>query len=255
MVTHDRHNLPGMTDALESQESAVKWAGERGETLARSIPFTIDKAAADPSNTPDATLVAGLVMAMNAGATKIVPYVAGSDQEIKGILTESVSMMQIYERADKSYKLATGGLMRINEVRNLDEYAKGILTRMGCDFNDRGATGAAMGDAWIRKYVTDDVTLTAADSGKRILMRNAASKAVTLPTIAAGLKYQIYDMTASDVVITGAANIMSTTTGYPHTTLTITDIGAGVEVFAEYVDAAGLLNWMVKVLNGTATAA
>lgn len=251
MPLFDHNNLPSFGAAIESVESSVLWAGKRGDTLARSIPFKISSTSTDSGNTPSTTLRGGLVMAMAVGGTELVPYVAGDNLEIKGILYEAVNMLQESVATDKFVSLVTGGLIRTSEIPNLDEYAKGILATMGCDFNDEGPSGAAMGDNWLTRYIVDNLTLTAAMNGTRFLVNKAGAVTLTLPTIAVGLRYQVWDLTANDVVLDGASNIAGGA-ALNNDKVTITDVGAGVEIFAEYVDAADTLAWMVKTLNGTA---
>lgn len=250
-------NAPGFTTALESEEVQILRTGPNGQDQASTAPVIVLSSSVDSGNTPTTTLRGGQVMGYVTASGKVQPYGApstddGRDQVV-GLLPQHLDMLQQGTATDRNINVLKSGLIRADQLLDLDYNARAVLARMGFIFDGTLPEGAAFlvaPRASIRK--DDDYTVTVAENGCRFI-QTGADKTFTLPTIAYGLTFDFVNASFAAVddtmVINGANNILF---GGSQTVDTITAAAGGAvcRIRAEYTTTS-TLKWVPELLSGT----
>lgn len=190
-----RGSLPGHGEIFESVETQVQFLGINGEMNANVSIAVIDSTSQDAGNTPATTLRGGLVMGKVSSSNQHKPYdptATDGTQNAAAILLDSVDMLDPYGSAEDKYtgRVVTSGNIVRDSVIGLTPIAEQQLIAQGVRFDE---TPMPMASSLLAHngviYADDDVTLTAADSGKMIAVTKAGAFEATLPSIEEGLEY------------------------------------------------------------------
>ncbi len=253
MALFDTGNFPGFQAAVETQEVEVLRSGTNGQDLASLSQATVDSATVDSGNTPTTSIRGGTVMGLIASTGKLQKYGAPSTDDgrdrVVGVLPQMINMLQQGVAADRWINLLRSGLVKGSQLINVDAHVKAVLARTGFFFDGTEPEGAAFlvhAKAAIRKGANYTVLTT--DNGVAFIS-TANAVTFTLPTIARGLSYEIWNgsFAASNntVVVTGSSNICF---GGSKTVSTITGTGGGcmVRLRAEYISTTEL-KWLPEL--------
>lgn len=251
---------PGIS-AKQTASDVTIWWGHENLRIFDANP-TLAAASVDAANTPTTTLRAGLVLAKNS-ADRWIPYDPdGGDTsaEARGVLMRGTSMLNNVQVADnKESVILVGGLLKASKLINLDQKARNRLSRQFI-FDDElvfgGVPGALARPFRNEIWVAADKTLTVAESGTLQIVTAAA--ALTLPTKAAGLVYEMACIANVNSSIVGSTDIITkNNAGASSIAFSTTNekIGSRVRVECIYT-AATTLKWLATILTGnTATIA
>lgn len=205
--------MPGHGEIFESVESQVQFLGINGEKNARIVNATIDSAAVDSGNTVSpTTLRGGLVLGKVTATQEFKQYDATAtdgSQVAVGILLESQGMLDPYGSPEDKYtgRVVVGGNIDKDSVIGLTPQAEQQLISQGIYFNE---TPMPMASKLLAHngvmYAADDVTLTAADSGKLIVVSKGSAFAATLPPLATseGLEFMLVQTVDQNMAINSA---------------------------------------------------
>lgn len=258
------YGIPGISAAYESTERAPLWQTKGFGDLAYAANAVISSAAADAGNTPTYALRPGLVMGVIASSGEWAQYDADATdgtQNAAGILLEEVNLYDNLAGANVdrfTSKIAVAGRARAGDCINLDQQARNALSlRFQFDDDYPGPVGVPFG-----KVITKaaDYTVVAADNGALFITAGASGAVTfTLPTIAAGLRFQFYNVVDQNMAVASAGssdNIVGMNDlGADSITFSTSSqkIGACLEVQAVYVGAD--LKWLAKNLSAGANTA
>lgn len=181
MVLFPRGNLPGMTTAIESEESQVWHAGRHGQTFLSEKPVLIDSTAADANNTPTTTLRGGLVMMRRDSDGNTQQYARGTAGVINGVLPFHQDMLDFSGAVgDRWVQLFKTGFLKFSELKVAAEASVSLavcdaLSSMGFYFDDQTKQKTRH-----EETITGDKTLTVNDHGKRFYV-DVTGRTLTLP--------------------------------------------------------------------------
>lgn len=245
----NKYGLPGIEAATESAE-IQPWYGERYEQ--RFEQGVIKSTVVDAGNTPTTVLRPGLLLARRADKLYYAYDPDGSgdplDAQAVAVLPHSIDMLNSAGTAvDKTAWLLIGGSLIAGNLLLLDAQARGQLMAGG-KFrfdDDLYSSYAFMGAPRGCYQLITNATLTAAQSGWLFVCTTADCN-ITLPTIAAGLRYRVLMAANQELVITGSSNIIAGNTVAASTitaTTTAEQIGICWQIEAVYVGTT--LKWLV----------
>lgn len=253
MGLFDSGNAPGFRAAIESDEVEILRSGQNGQDMASTSNEIILSSATDSGNTPTTTLRGGLVMGLVDASGKLQAYGAPSTDDgrdaVVGLLPKMQNMLQQGTAADRWVNILRSGMIKAGELVGLDYHVRAVLARTGFLFDGDTPEGAAFlvhAKRAIRKAANFTI-LTSQNGCAFISTANAVN--FTLPTIARGLSYEIWNgsFAASNntVVVTGSSNICF---GGSKTVSTLTGTGGGAvaRIRAEYISTTEL-KWLVDL--------
>lgn len=263
MTRANPFGLPGIDAAVLGETYEVEWGKDEQRVIGKGI---VSSAARDSGNSTTTTLRGGLVMARLTASGKLVAYSAsgangaGSDQPL-GILFQGVNLLDYTGTAsDRMMPLILSGRIRDGQCFGLDGHAKNALSNRGFIFEDNlneaaaqafGGLGPPNAIKLFSVYqATNTMVLTAAMSGSLIICNHSGAQTITLPTLAAGLRFRLFNAVDQDLTINGAAGTIQKFNNAAANSIAFTTagqkIGAAVDIIANH-DAT---KWLTFVSNG-----
>ncbi|MDX1944349.1 MAG: hypothetical protein SFU86_03005 [Pirellulaceae bacterium] len=247
-------SAPGFAAKVESEEKNVLWAGRHGQDLAATRKINLVSSATDSGNTPQTTLRAGLVLAIDPTTGKANTYSPDANdgrQIAVGILERSQDMLVDGVATERFTQMLVHGLVKQGELLNLDARARQQLgQRMTFDGELSPQAGVLMHPRGVYRKSTS-YSVSADDNGLLFLATAAAT--FTLPTKANGLAFRFAQTADANLVISGSSDLIHKgNAGASSITFGTTGEKIGSQVLVECVyTAAGTLRWLVTNLGGT----
>jgi len=247
-------NAPGFQTTVEGEDAQVWWSGRHGQNQVATQAVTVDKAATDPGNSPATTLRAGHVMAVADASGKALPYDPDANdgtQVPRGVLEQSLDMLQAGVATDRFTQLMVHGLVKENELVGLDERAR---QQLAGNFKFDAGAAAGVGNLMHPRGVyrkDSNYTVKASETG--ILFIATAAVDFTLPTKANGLAFRFLQLADADMSIVGSGDILTVGDAVANSVAFSTaseKIGSHVLVECLYVGTS-TLKWLVTNLGGT----
>ena len=247
-------NAPGFQSQLEAQESEVLWSGRQGQDLVATKRITLTSAAVDSGNTPTTTLRGGNLLGILDSGGKANTYSPDANdgrQIAVGILEHNQDMLVNGVATDRFTQMLVQGLVRDNELINLDPRAKQQLgLRFLLDRETSPQAGVLMQPRGIYRKSTN-YAVTANDNG--LLFLATAAVNFTLPSKQNGLAFRFLQTADANLVITGSSDIIAKGNAAASTVTFSTaseKIGSHVLVECLYVNTS-TLKWLVTNLGAT----
>lgn len=261
--------LPGMTSASYTVERTVWWGREERNLLLENAP--IDSTAVDAGNSPTTELRAGLALGKKTSDGLLYQWDATATdgtEVLAGILLRDISMLNADSVVeDKLAHVLVAGALKAGDI-----YIKGtLLTSSNDEFmfrrqacgtgrfildDDLPCGSAYLGVPLKQKYITASETLTTAQNGTKFIVAGSGAVTLTLPTIKAGLVYELFNTADQNVAFTAGSAIMIGDGNAAFTSATASTashkIGAHFRVEAIYVNTT--LKWAFTNLNVGVTA-
>jgi len=251
---------PGSGTLEQTTEYEIFWGGDRGKGMVLEQSAAYSGAMRDAGNTPTTTIRGGLLMGKLTSNDHLEEWDADATdgtQELFGVLpielraqdfdaTNTNRNAPVVVRAKlKATALLIPGTAFTSHV---DEFLARQLLQAGGSILDDDPQGYLAGAAQRVEQVTGTTdTLTESQNGTTFFYNNAASVTVTLPTIKAGLEFEIWRTGDEALIVTSAEgdNIVGDN-GLAFDTITYTTatehLGAYVKIRAVYVDTT--LLWL-----------
>lgn len=249
-------SLPGISAVRETGEWQGVYRGDNGEGLILRSQVIVGSGATDSGNSPTTTLRAGLILGRKSSDGKFYPYSATATdgtQVPEVVLPIQLSMLNPLGVAeDKLVAVFSRANLLVSSLANADEQALRALSDRGFQFDLPGGA-YAFGTFRGVEVVSGATLLNVSDSGKLyVCITNAVT--FTLPTIAAGLCFEMLQTSDTNMAVTGAANTVLVDGNAAATTVTYSTashkIGSRIRVRALQFGAT--LKWTVENLGSTA---
>lgn len=246
-------NLPGFQAQLEGEEAQVWWSGRGGQSLIATRRVTLDGSNTDAGNSPNTTLAAGNILAIEDESGNAYLYDADANdgrQIAIGVLERAQDMLVDGVAADRFTQMLACGLLKETEIAGLDERARQQLAGRFTFDSPLVPVGTLMHPRGVYRK-DENYTVTADDNG--LLFIATAAVTFTLPTKANGLAFRFLQTADQNLVIAGSTDIVhkhsvsATTVSFGTASQ---KIGSHVLVECMYI-AAGTLKWVVSNLGGT----
>lgn len=253
---------PGQGASVFTLDREIVAVGYDNMCLHKSI--VLSSATRDDGSTPTTVIRPGLLLGKLTTGGEYVEWDADADdgaQYVGGINKTDVTVLDAYGTAVDRVPPAiyTRGVFMASQlliqgsalVGHVDEYlARRQLWNAGCVLDDDLFGYKAGGGNRFATVTGTSDTLTGDENGTRLFYSNAAAVAVTLPTIKAGLSYDIVRTGDEEIVVSSAAgNDMIVGNDASASSITFTTagnhIGAYVRVEGVYVGTT--LKWLVTV--------
>lgn len=245
-------SLPGISAVRETGEWQGIYRGDNGEALTLRQQIIIGSTSTDSGNSPTTTLRAGTVLAKKTSDSLFYPYSATATdgtQNPEVVLPIQLSMLNPLGVAENKLVacLARANLL-VSSLTSTSEQVLRALTLRGFKFDV--PVGADAFDTFRSvEVVTGDTTLTSADSGK-LFVATTASVNFTLPTIAAGMCFEMVRQDDFAMIITGSANIIADGNAAANTlTFNTASHRIGARVRVRAIQAGSVLKWFVENLS------
>lgn len=269
------YDIPGVGSTSTASAREIIWGATDNRAHIVRGSRIISSAAADAVNSPTTNLRSGLLLGNVTASDELLqwdPLATDGSKDIAAVLetpyelrtttldgTARDSYYKVLYRAPlMTSQLLIKGAAFVGHAYEI--LARQQLHRAGFILNDDPMgykTGLVPRTEWA---TATTLAPTALQNGTTFYISNAASVTVTLPTIVAGLKYTFIRI-ADEEMIVAAANLMLVGNDVAADNITFTtagqQIGAAVEVSAEYTASAGTLKWratMPWAFFGTGTA-
>jgi hypothetical protein len=256
---------PGIGAAVYTSEREILWGRDDQHLPLLMKNSQIDPAATDAGNSPTSILRRGLLLGQVTSTLLQKAWVATATdgtQNISSVLNVELRMTDFNNvTADRSFgtllrapviasKLLIQGAAFVGHV---DEYlARRQMDALGFVFDDDPA-GFLAGRGYRMKTTTGTAeTLTAASNGMKIFYSNAAAVAVTLPTIQAGLVYDLQRTADEELVVASAEGdniIVGNDASADSITITTAGQQIGARVVLEGVYVGSTLKWQMSLPN------
>jgi len=256
-------------------ESEILWGADQARNAALWKSAVISGTARDDANSPTTILRPGLLLGKLDSTGEYEEWdadVATGTQNIAGILDAELKA-QDYDatNADRMFRVLVGRApLKVRKlliqgaafVGHADEYLARVQLAAAGFVLDDDPFGYKSGKMLRTATVTGTSdTLTAAETGTTLFYNNAAAVAVTLPTLQAGLVYEIFRAGDEEIVVSSAAgNDMMFGNDLSGSSITFTTAGnhLGAIVRCEGVYVGTTLKWKVTLPpapfgTGTAT--
>lgn len=254
MSEYSTGNAPGFQTQLEAQESEVLWSGREGQDQVATKRITLISSAVDSGNTPTTTLRGGNLLGILDSGGKANTYSPDANdgrQIAVGILEHNQDMLVNGSAADRFTQMLVSGLVRDNELLNLDPRAKQQLgMRFLLDREVSPQAGVLMHPRGVYRK-SSNYTVSANDNG--LLFLATAAVAFTLPTKQNGLAFRFMQTADANLVISGSSDIIAKGNASASTVTFSTaseKIGSHVLVECVYVGTS-TLKWLVTNLGAT----
>lgn len=247
-------NAPGFQSQIEAQDTQVWWSGRHGQNLVATKRITIDSSNQDSGNTPNTTLRAGALLAIEdaSGNAYLYDPDANDGRQIAvGVLEKSQDMLVDGQAESRYSQMLVHGLLKENQLVGADERAKKQLANRFVFDGDLGvASGELMHPRGVYR-VTTDQTLTASQSGMMFMALAAAT--FTLPPKENGLAFRVFQVANANLTIAGSNDIVHKGDASASTVAFSTSsqkIGSHALIECMYT-SVNTLKWFVSNLGGT----
>lgn len=266
-MSHGLYGMPGLDSIRQTVENHLIWGGDRNQVgVIQSPGKTYSSTLVDGGSSPTSDIRAGLLLGEISSSGELAAWDADNTdgtQDLYGVVPVSFSTLDPDGTAVD--KFAPSPIIRAPLVASslliqgtaltshVDEFlARRALWGMGCILDDDPQGYKAGATQRIARVTGTTDTLTEAENGSKIFYSNAASVTVTLPTIHAGLWYDLVREGDEEFVITSAegdnviagndlsADSLTFTTAGEH-------IGAWVRVTGVYVSTT--LKWHMQIMG------
>ena len=215
--------MPGVRAIRSTTESVLIWGGANNKVGVIDFQAQIESLIADADNSPTTDIREGLLLGrQTTGGQHIQWDLTATDgsEELRGVLAFAFSTLDEDAAAeDHAMPMIVRAPLKAANLRILgaafvghayEFVARRQLHSMGCILDDDiGGYLAGAGYRVINQATS--VTVTTAQNGAIFTTRGAGGAVTfTLPTILRGLEYMFVNEADQNMIVTGAANIMST---------------------------------------------
>lgn len=245
--------VPGSGALVETTEAELLWGSDLGRLIAIRKSAVISGATRDSGNTPTTVLRPGLVLGKETASGEYSDYdpdATDGSQVAEAILATELRAQDFdANNADRVFGVIVGGLIKGGKLHGLDAQARKQLQASGRFIfdDDLFAKHSHLGSPYTNQQVTGDLTLTKADSGKRLICTTGDSD-ITLPELSeAGMVFQV--LRASDhelAVISSEGDNMIVGNDLSADRITFTTAGeqVGAMVHVESIYVGTTLKWL-----------
>jgi len=208
---------PGSGTLEQTTEYEIFWGGDRGKGMVLEQSAAYSGAMRDAGNTPTTVIRGGLLFGKVTASGELEEWDADATdgtQELFGVLPIELRAQDFdANNVDRNAPVVVRAPLKASElliqgsafVGHVDEFlARRMLQAAGSILDDD--PGGYLGGAGSRFALVTGTTdtLTTAENGTTIFYNNAASVTVTLPTIQAGLEYQLVRSGDEAFIVTSA---------------------------------------------------
>jgi len=230
---------PGSTAAIFNTESNIFWGSGNAVSPAHNfITISITSAAVD-TGSPTTILRPGLILGKITSSgmyTNYSPTATDGSQQAVCVLPTEINMLDPVTGtvANRVTSAVINGPIKASACYGLDNISRAQLEAQGVLWDD--TRGTSVGLSYI-KTLNKAASYTVLATDNNTLFTASAAATFTLPTIAAGLHFEFYNLANTDMAVTSAEGTNIVTDGNASaSTLTFSTashkIGGGVEVIA-----------------------
>lgn len=277
MNINGQWGTPGVGSDYTTNESELLWGADQARNAVLWKSGIVSGTTRDAGNTPTTILRPGLILGKldsNGKHEQFDATAATGVQNFAGVLdVEMMSQDMLANNTDRVFRIMVARgpvksrrllIKGVAFIGHADEYvARQQMIAAGFIFDDDPQCYFS-GD--IRRLATvtgTSDTLTATETGTRLFYSNAAAVAVTLPTLQAGLVFEIVRTADEEIVVSSAAGddiIVGNDLSADSVTFTTAGQQIGAIIRVEGVYVGGALKWLATLPpapfgTGTATLA
>ena len=258
--------IPGVGSDRLVTESEIYWGADQARNAALWLGETISSTTLDAGNSPTHVLRPGLLLGKLTADGKLTEWDADAtdgSQDLYGILDTEMRIQDFDGTVqDRLFRVLVGRapikprkllIQGSAFVTHADEYlARRHLARAGFVMDDDPFNYLSGLNQRIKRVTGAADTLTAAENGCVIFYSNAASTTVTLPTLQAGIEFDLIREGDEEFVIASAAGddiIAGNDLSADSLTFTTATEHIGVRVKVRGIYMGTTLKWLIELPN------